>query len=244
MALDFQSLTLIDVTRNFGRRRALNRVSLEVRAGEMVALLGPNGAGKTTLLSIVATLIAPSSGDVHYGTLPLAEAGSALRGRIGLLGHDLYIYPELSPSENLRFFGRIYGLGDLDGRIERALERADLGLRRDDPVSGFSRGMRQRLALERALLHDPRLVLLDEPFTGLDDAATHALRTRLAGLRQSGCIVLVITHDLETIDGIADRALMLHNGRLIDVLEGGGSLRQRYRDALARLADTASSRAS
>jgi ABC-type multidrug transport system ATPase subunit len=240
VALDFTTLRLTDVTRNFGRRRALNRVSLEVRAGELVTLLGPNGAGKSTLLSIVATLIAPTSGDVRYGTLPLAKAGSELRARIGLLGHDLYIYPELSPAENLRFFGRVYGLADLDARIDRALERADLVLRRDDPVSGFSRGMRQRLALERALLHDPRLVLLDEPFTGLDDAATHALRTRLAGLRESGCIVLVITHDLETIDGIADRALMLHNGRLIDVLEGGGSLRQRYRDALARLADTAS----
>ena len=240
MALDFTTLRLTDVTRNFGRRRALNRVSLEVHAGELVTLLGPNGAGKSTLLSIVATLIAPTSGDVRYGTLPLAKAGSELRARIGLLGHDLYIYPELSPAENLRFFGRVYGLADLGARIDRALERADLVLRRDDPVSGFSRGMRQRLALERALLHDPRLVLLDEPFTGLDDAATHALRTRLAGLRESGCIVLVITHDLETIDGIADRALMLHNGRLIDVLEGGGSLRQRYRDALARLADTAS----
>ena len=238
MSLDFDRLILTDVTRNFGRRRALNRVSLEVRAGELVALLGPNGAGKSTLLSIVATLIAPSSGDVRYGDVPLAKAGAALRSRIGLLGHDLYLYPELSPAENLRFFGRIYGLGTLDARIDRALARADLLHRRDDPVSGFSRGMRQRLALERALLHDPRLVLLDEPFTGLDDAATHALRGRLAGLRESGCIVLVITHDLETIDGIVDRALMLHNGRLIDVLEGTGSLRQRYRDALARLADT------
>ncbi len=232
MSLDFQSLTLTDVTRNFGRRRALNRVSLSVRAGEMIALLGPNGAGKSTLLSIVATLIAPTSGSITYGDLPLAKAGSALRARIGLLGHDLYIYPELTPAENLRFFGRVYGLRELDARIDRALSRADLLHRRDDPVSGFSRGMRQRLALERALLHDPRLVLLDEPFTGLDDAATHALRERLASLRQAGCIVLVITHDLETIDGIADRAVMLQNGRMIDLPEGHASLRQRYRDAL------------
>jgi ABC-type multidrug transport system ATPase subunit len=241
---DFSSLTLIDVTRNFGRRRALNRVSLEARAGEMIALLGPNGAGKSTLLSIVATLIAPSSGQIRYGSLPLEKADAALRGRIGLLGHDLYLYPELSPDENLRFFGRIYRLDDLDGRIDRALARADLAHRRDDAVSGFSRGMRQRLALERALLHDPRLVLLDEPFTGLDDAATHALRGRLAGLREAGCIVLVITHDLETIDGIVDRALMLHNGRLIDVIEGTGSLRQRYRDAIGRMPAPGSARAS
>src|SRR5574339_532227 len=145
--MDFTSLTFTDVTRNFGRRRALNRVSFRCDAGEIVALLGPNGAGKSTLLSITATLLEPSSGDVRYGAHTARDAGARLRGRIGLLGHDLYIYPELSPVENLRFFGRVYRLDGLDGRIDRALERAELDERRDDPVSGFSRGMRQRLAL-------------------------------------------------------------------------------------------------
>ena len=228
-AVDFTSLTLIDITRNFGRRRALNCVSLQARAGEMVALLGPNGAGKSTLLSIVATLLAPTSGEVRYGDLS-ARARSALRRRIGLLGHDLYLYPELSPAENLRFFAKVYALDAVERRVTDALERAELSHRRDDAVSGFSRGMRQRLALERALLHGPRLVLLDEPFTGLDDAATHALRRRLAGLRETGCIILVTKHDLETIDGIIDRAVMLHNGgRLIEVPHGTSPLRERYR---------------
>jgi heme ABC exporter ATP-binding subunit CcmA len=227
--MDFTSLTFTDVSRTFGRRRALNRVSFRCEAGEIVALLGPNGAGKSTLLSITATLIEPTSGTVRYGDHAATEAGAALRGRIGLLGHDLYIYPELSAAENLRFFGRIYRLPDVERRVEAALERAELLHRRDDPVSGYSRGMRQRLALERALLHDPRLVLLDEPFTGLDDTATSRLSGRLASLRAAGRIVLVTTHDLETIEPIVDRAVMLQSGRLAAIEPGAGSLRERYR---------------
>jgi ABC-type multidrug transport system ATPase subunit len=227
--MDFTALTFTDVTRNFGRRRALNRVSLQCRAGEIVALLGPNGAGKSTLLSIASTLLEPTSGAIRYGDVTAREAGAALRARIGVLGHDLYIYPELSAAENLQFFGRVYGLPDVPARVEAALGRAELAHRRDDAVGGYSRGMRQRLALERALLHDPRLVLLDEPFTGLDDTATSALRRRLAGLRDVGCIVLITTHDLETIEGIVDRAVMLQNGRMATIEPGEGSLRDRYR---------------
>jgi heme ABC exporter ATP-binding subunit CcmA len=230
--MDFTSLTFADVTRNFGRRRALNRVSFRCEAGEIVALLGPNGAGKSTLLSITATIIEPSSGQVLYGDHTARAAGAALRGRIGLLGHDLYIYPELTAAENLRFFGRLYRVPGVERAVDDALARADLAHRRDDPVSGYSRGMRQRLALERALLHDPRLVLLDEPFTGLDDAATAALRRRLEGLRERGTIVLVTTHDLETIEGVIDRAVMLQNGRLVTI-EAGSGLRARYRRAVA-----------
>ncbi len=206
----------------------LNDVSFRCDAGELVAVLGPNGAGKSTLLSIAATLLDPSSGAVHYGEHTARGAGAELRGRIGVLGHDLYIYPELSAAENLLFFGRIYGLAGVEGRVAAALERAGLG-ERDDPVATFSRGMRQRLALERALLHEPRLVLLDEPFTGLDDAAIGALRDRLRALRDAGCIVLVTTHDLETIDGLVDRALVLQKGRVAQIAPGTGSLRERYR---------------
>ena len=227
--MDFTSVTFTDVSRNFGRRRALHGVSFDCHAGEIVALLGPNGAGKSTLLAITATLLAPSSGTVIYGQHSVDGSPEPLRGHIGLLGHDLYIYPELTAPENLRFFGRIYRLPDVEARVRAALDRADLSHRQTDPVSGFSRGMRQRLALERALLHDPRLVLLDEPFTGLDDAATDALKARLAGLRERGCIVLVTTHDLETIEPVIDRAVLLQNGRLTPLEAGPGSLRDRYR---------------
>ncbi|HEY3886090.1 MAG TPA: ABC transporter ATP-binding protein [Vicinamibacterales bacterium] len=228
-SLDFDHLAIADVTRDFGRRRALNKVSLRVDAGQLIALLGPNGAGKSTLLSIAATLLAPSSGRVLYGDHEASRAGAALRSRIGVLAHDLYLYPELSASENLRFFAKAYGVRDVEHRVDEALERANLGARRDEAVAGFSRGMRQRLALERALLHDPRLVLLDEPFTGLDDAATRGLRDRLWTLRGRGCIVLITTHDLEAIDGLIDRAVLLRGGRLLDVPNGEAPLRERYR---------------
>jgi heme ABC exporter ATP-binding subunit CcmA len=227
--MDFQSITFTDVSRHFGRRRVLNKINFQCNAGEIVALVGANGAGKSTLLGIAATLLTPSSGRVEYG-----ESGSAshaeLRARIGVLGHDLFIYPELSAAENLAFFARAYGTADVDRVVRTGLERAGLE-ERDDPAGHFSRGMRQRLALERALLHQPRLVLLDEPFTGLDDASTAALRARLSDLRDQGCIVLVATHDLETIDGIADRAVLLRAGRLTSIDDGPESLRERYRRA-------------
>ena len=212
--MDFSSLRLLDVSRNFGRRRALNRVTLGAEAGTITALLGPNGAGKSTLLSIAATLLSPSSGRVTYGDIDPAAAGPALRARIGLLGHDLYRSQELTAAENLRFFARVYNLDGVERRVDAALDRAGLTERRDDGVAGFSRGMRQRLALERALIHEPRLLLLDEPFTGLDEAARDALRQRLAAVRDAGAIVLLTTHDTAAIAGLTDAAVTLIDGRL------------------------------
>ena len=211
--MDFRSLQFVDVTRTFGRRRALNKVSLSAQAGTITALLGHNGAGKSTLLSIAATLLQPSSGTVRYGD-HAANGSAALRGRIGMLGHDLYLYPELSAAENLRFFARIYNLPDVERRVARGLEQAHLVERGDDLVSGYSRGMRQRLALERALIHDPRLLLLDEPFTGLDEASRDGLRGRLRAARAAGAIVLLTTHDIAAIENLTDASITLVDGRL------------------------------
>ncbi|MCA1562636.1 MAG: ABC transporter ATP-binding protein [Acidobacteria bacterium] len=229
--MDFTSITFTDVSRTFGRRRALHRVTMKVSSGEIVALLGPNGAGKSTLLALAATLIAPTSGSIHYGQDTARHSGAALRSRIGLLGHDLYLYTELSAAENLTFFARLYGLTSVDRRVDAAIDRAGVGERRDEPVGSFSRGMRQRLAIERALLHDPRLVLLDEPSTGLDDTAACALRTRLESLRAAGAIVVVATHDLEAVESVIDRAVILQAGRLTMLGQSTGSLRDRYRHA-------------
>ena len=212
--MDFTSLRLSDVSRVFGRRRALNRVSLSAQAGTVTALLGHNGAGKSTLLSIAATLLRPTGGTVDYSGVGAEAGGNALRARIGLLGHDLSIYQELTAAENLRFFAKIYALDRIEARLDAALERAGLTDRRDDVVGGFSRGMRQRLALERALIHEPRLLLLDEPFTGLDEAAREALRARLRAARAAGAIVILTTHDTAAIEGLSDAAVSLVDGRL------------------------------
>lgn len=230
---DFEQVTVADVSRHYGRRRALSRVSLTLRAGEVVGLLGPNGAGKSTLLGLLATLITPSAGSVRYDGRAAADAAAGLRGRLGLLSHELRLYPELTARENLDFFAGLYGVPDAADRVSAALERARLADRAGDAVQGFSRGMRQRLALERTLLHEPRLVLLDEPFTGLDEGSCRALAERLGELRADRRLVLVATHDLDLVDGIVDRAVVLRRGRVGELAPSGGTLRERYRAALA-----------
>src|SRR5262245_57440054 len=171
-ACDFQAVTVQDLSRAYGRRRALSRVTIDFSAGSIIGLFGPNGSGKSTLLGVLATIVRATTGRVTYGDKTADAWGDSLRARIGMLGHDLFLYGDLTARENLEFFGRLYRLDDLPSRVTAALDAARLLDRADDRVSAFSRGLRQRLAVERALLHQPRLVLLDEPFTGLDDEST------------------------------------------------------------------------
>lgn len=231
-AAAFDDVDLHDVSRHYGRRRALARVTFSCGRGQILGLLGPNGSGKSTLLGVLSTLVRPSLGEVRYGGRPSSEWGDALRRHIGVLGHDLFLYGDLTAYENLEFFGRLYAVPDLDRRVRDALEAARLTDRASDPVNGFSRGMRQRLALERALLHQPRLVLLDEPFTGLDDESAQLLTDRLKTLRASGVIVVLATHDFDTADSLLDRVVCLREGRAREIERGGGPLRERYRQAL------------
>jgi ABC-type multidrug transport system ATPase subunit len=233
VSVDFTEVTVRDVSRHYGRRRALAKVTLACRAGEVLGLLGPNGAGKSTLLSILATILAPSSGDVRYGTVTAQDAGARLRSCLGFLSHDLHLYPELTARENLEFFARLYGVAGVGECVNTALDRAGLASRSDDLVSGFSRGMRQRLALERALLHHPRLLLLDEPFTGLDDASVAALVTRLRGLREDGRIIVVVTHDLDVAERLLDKVAVLKDGRLVAFDDAHGKIREHYRAHVA-----------
>ena len=234
MNVDFTHLTVDNVSRHFGRRKALSQIAFECRAGEILGLLGPNGAGKSTLLSILATLLAPSSGKVTYGGHTAQAAGAALRSRLGMLGHDLYLYPELTARENLLFFARLYGLADAVARVAQGLAHANLSDRADDSVIGFSRGMRQRLALERALVHAPRLLLLDEPFTGLDQASIAGLIARLKGLQADGCLIILATHDLEVAEHVVSRSLFLRAGKLVSDAEATGDLRSRYLKVIAQ----------
>ena len=229
---DFETLSVVDLARHYGRRKALSQVNFTCGAGDIIGLLGPNGAGKSTLLNILATLISPSRGRVEYGDRTAAEGGAEVRGRIGMLGHELFLYPELTARENLMFFAQLYGLPDVRAVAQASLARAGLADRGDDLVSGFSRGMRQREALERALLHEPRLVLLDEPFTGLDQASTAALVARLRERQQAGCILVMATHDLDVADGLLSRAIYLKNGRLVGTDSDSHGLSERYRLAI------------
>ena len=230
---DFQSVDVVEVTRHFGRRRALAKTSLTFAAGSIAGLFGPNGAGKSTLLGVLSTLVRPTSGEVRYGGQTAAASGDGLRGRIGVLGHDLFLYGDLTARENLQFFAQLYGLPDVAERVAAGLAEARLQDRANDRVSGFSRGLRQRLALERALIHRPRLVLLDEPFTGLDDESAGLLSARLRGLREGGAIVLMATHDFESADGLVDRVICLRAGRAREIAAGGAGLREQYRRTMA-----------
>jgi heme ABC exporter ATP-binding subunit CcmA len=228
---DFDDVRVAGVSRHFGRRRVLSRVSLECARGEILGLLGPNGSGKSTLLSILATLLSPSEGEIRYGSRTSSAAGAVVRQRIGWLGHEVQLYPELTAAENLLFFARLQGVNDAALRVERALVQARLADRRDDLLSGFSRGMRQRLALERALLHDPRLLLLDEPFTGLDRASAGALVERLRALAGSGHIIVAATHDLHLAEGLLDRIVILREGRVAAAYQDGRDVAGRYASA-------------
>jgi heme ABC exporter ATP-binding subunit CcmA len=228
VSVDFTTVQVADVSRHFGRRRALSRISLAVSSGDILGLLGPNGAGKSTLITILATLATPTAGEVRYGDQPASRLGPSLRVCIGLLAHELHLYPELSARQNLTFFAELYGL-DPRTTVDAALESAGLADRADEAVSGFSRGMRQRLALERALLHRPRLVLFDEPFTGLDDRAVGIVSDRLRALAAAGAIVVLATHDLDLADGLVTRVALVRDGRLMVDESAGPNLRARYR---------------
>lgn len=232
--LDFDDLTVEDVSRHFGRRRAVSRITFRVTRGNILGLLGPNGAGKSTLLALLATLLRPSGGRIRYGARDGATHSPSLRASIGVLGHDLFLYPELTAHENLTFFAGLYAVADPHAAAAKALGQAGLADRADDPVSSFSRGMRQRVALERALIHGPRLLLLDEPFTGLDDASVETLARRLRSLREGGAIIVVATHDLDLAEGLLDRAVFLREGRMVGEVDHPEALRSIYRAIMAR----------
>jgi heme exporter protein A len=203
------------LTKTFGPRTALAGVDLSVGAGEFVALVGPNGAGKTTLLRILANLARPSAGSVRIGGLDLTEASEAARRQIGFLSHRTLLYDDLTAEQNLRFYAEMYDVDPASPRIGRLLERVGLGLRQGDLVQTFSRGMRQRLSVARAVLHRPRVLLLDEPYTGLDPQAVDMVRDLLTELAGTGCAILLTTHRLTHALAAGRRILVLHHGHVV-----------------------------
>jgi heme exporter protein A len=202
------------VTKAFGHQAALRGVSLELADGDFLALFGPNGAGKTTLIRILASLTRPSAGTVHIAGHDLAKAATAVRREIGLISHNPLLYGDLTAEENMRFFARLYDVPGAEARIDALLRQVGLSARRRDPVRTYSRGMLQRLTIARGILHDPSIVLLDEPYTGLDLQAADMLGEVLRELVNANRTVILTTHNLEQGLEMCTRAAVLDRGRL------------------------------
>jgi heme exporter protein A len=207
------------LVKSYGLQPVLRGLSLHVRSGEFLTLVGPNGAGKTTLLRIVASLLKPTAGQVSVGGWPLPEHASRVRRHIGLVSHHSLLYGDLTAAENLAFVARLYSLEGAEARIEAALKEVGLAARQRDPVRTFSRGMVQRLTIARATLHEPDVLLLDEPYTGLDQDATQLLDNLLRGEAERGRTILMITHDLDRGLNLCERIAILNRGKIVELFE-------------------------
>jgi heme exporter protein A len=222
------------LVKTFGPKLVLRGVDFDVAQGEFVALLGPNGAGKTTFLRILATLSRPRAGAVRIGSFALPGEAAAVRRRLGVVSHQPLLYGDLSAEENLHFFGRMYALANRAERVQAVLELVGLYPRRRDLVREFSRGMQQRLAIGRAVMHEPDVLLFDEPHTGLDQDARTMLDAVLHEITRGGRTVVMTTHDLDRAAALADRIDILSRGKIeasvpserMDVIE----LQQLYRE--------------
>ncbi len=203
------------LTKAFGRHWALRGVDLQVQPGETVALFGPNGAGKTTLMRILAGLARPTAGQVQLDGLDPREEPIAVRRRIGVISHQTFLYDDLTAEENLRFYGRMYDVPHLEERIAAVLELLGVAHRRHDRVRTLSRGLQQRVSIARAVLHEPSILLLDEPDTGLDQHSNAVLGGLLRMLRQSHHTVILTTHNLERGLEMGQRVVILVRGRVV-----------------------------
>ena len=200
------------LVKRFGLKTILRGLDFSVESGEFVALLGPNGAGKTTFLRILATLSRPSMGHVKVAGHHLPHEAAQVRAKLGVVSHLPLLYPDLTAEENLRFYGRMYGIGNMETRISEVLEMVGLDNRRKDLIRTFSRGMQQRLAIGRAVIHDPEVMLFDEPYTGLDQDASEMLDDVLRSVAAEGRTVVMTSHDLARAEDLATRFDILSRG--------------------------------
>jgi len=204
------------IHKRYGRKRVLTGVDLVVPQGEVMALLGANGAGKSTLMRLICGLARPDRGEVRLGGVSTHKAGHEMRRYIGLVAHAPLLYDNLSAWENLMFFARLYDIQQPDLRVEAVLQAVDLWPRRHDAVRTYSRGMTQRLAIGRAILHDPPVLLLDEPDTGLDPVSAETLARLIRLLGASNRAVLLTTHNLERALAWADSVSLLVSGKIVE----------------------------
>lgn len=208
------ALEVRDLSRTFGARKALDRVSFELPKGAFLSIFGPNGAGKTTMLKILSTLTNPTKGSVKVLGYDVVEGAVPLRERIGFISHNPLLYPDLSAEENLEFFAEVYCLDNPKVRIRELLTAVELDHRKLDLVRNFSRGMLQRLSIARALLHAPEVIFLDEPYSGLDPHAMDILDSLIAQIRDQHTFVMV-SHDLSKGLELCSHALILAKGKVV-----------------------------
>ena len=232
---DTALISIRNLYKRFGRKAVLRGVDLTVEQGEVVALLGPNGSGKTTLINTICGLSKPDRGDIELGGVSLNRAGHEIRRYIGLVTHSPLLYDNLSAEENLLFFAKMYDLVEPQNRIETVLRAVDLWPRRRDIVRTFSRGMTQRLAIARAVLHSPPVLLLDEPDTGLDQESSQMLHDLVRQLGASDRAILLTTHNLDRAVDWSDSVCLLANGKIVHQEStaqlSGKQLRQLYSSA-------------
>jgi heme exporter protein A len=230
-------LKIDDLTKRFGRLLALRSVSLELFAGQCLTLFGRNGAGKSTLLNATASLIRSYEGTIALLGRDLRKGDEDTRRAVGLVSHDTYLYYDLSTEDNLRFYARLYDLDGVEDRVRAMLERFDIAVKAKAPARDLSRGMKQRLSLARVFLHEPKILLLDEPFTGLDEPGCETLSRMIGEFVAGGGAALVTTHDLDRGLEVATRVAVLERGVIAYEADTGGldrdSFRAHYRGLLA-----------
>lgn len=204
-----QLIGLRGLSKSFGQVLAVDRLTLSVKAGEIFGLLGPNGAGKTTTIRMLGALIGPSAGDAWVDGYRVGQHDQSIRRSVGILTEAPGLYNQLSAERNLEFYAKMYAVEDIPGQVERYLRMLGLWERRFEPVGTFSKGMRQKLAIARTLLHEPNVLFLDEPTSGLDPQAARMLRGFIADLRDSGRAIILCTHNLDEADRLCDRVAVL-----------------------------------
>lgn len=205
------------IRKSFGDRVALKSIDLEVKRGQSVVILGPNGAGKTTFLKVLSTVITPTKGTVIINGIDIKKKPAEVRRMIGVISHESYLYDELTARENLGFFGRMYGLGkdELEERTDELLANVDLLKRGDDRVGSFSRGMKQRLSIARTLMHKPSILLMDEPYTGLDQKAAETFESVMDCLDTGKVTKIMVSHNVERGLQLSDRAIIMDSGKIV-----------------------------
>jgi heme exporter protein A len=204
------------LTKQADNKLILRGVDLSIKKGETVAILGPNGAGKSTLLKVLATLIKPTSGSILVNNMDLKKNHIEIKKIMGYLPHSSLLYDHYTPLENIVFFGNIYGVKNVEQRANALVKDVGLSFFLNEPVKNFSRGMIQRIAIARAIVHEPQILLLDEPHTGLDQGAITILNNVILSMKAKGTTTLMVTHDFKQAAEICDRIIIVKNGKIVD----------------------------